>query len=144
MNVEKIMSKTVVTVEMDDSLSVVKEIFDNAHFHHLLVVESEKLFGVISDRDLLKALSPYIGTASETERDAATLNKKVHQIMTRKPVVVGRSAGIYDAIEIFNKHNISCIPVVDDEFKPVGIISWRDILKKFEAMRSEQQKITRA
>ncbi len=134
MNVEKIMSKTVVTVEMDDSLSVVKDIFDNAHFHHLLVVESEKLFGVISDRDLLKALSPYIGTASETERDAATLNKKAHQIMTRKPVVVGQSAGIYDAIEIFNNHNISCIPVVDDEFKPVGIISWRDILKKFEAM----------
>ncbi len=108
----------------------------------MLVVESEKLFGVISDRDLLKALSPYIGTASETERDAATLNKRVHQIMTRKPVVVGQSAGIYDAIEIFNNHNISCIPVVDDEFKPVGIISWRDILKKFEAMRSEQQKLT--
>ena len=49
MNVEKIMSKRIVTVERDDSLKVVKEIFDNARFHHLLVVESGKLFGVISD-----------------------------------------------------------------------------------------------
>jgi len=129
MNVEKIMSKRVVTVEMDDSLKAVKEIFDNVRFHHLLVVESGRLFGVISDRDLLKALSPNIGTIIETNRDAVTLNKRVHQIMTRKPVTLTPSAGIYDAIKIFNIYNISCIPVVDDENKPVGIISWRDVLK---------------
>ncbi len=47
MSVEKIMSRIVVSIEMDDSLSMVKEIFDNTRFHHLLVVESGKLFGVI-------------------------------------------------------------------------------------------------
>ena len=137
MNVEKIMSKRVVTVEMDDSLKVVKEIFDNVRFHHLLVVEQGKLFGVVSDRDLLKALSPNIGTIVETTMDALTLKKRVHQIMTRKPVTLTPSAGIYDAIEIFNKHNISCIPVVDDENKPVGIISLRDILKAIKLKRSK-------
>lgn len=123
------MSKNVVTVEMDDSLKMVREIFNNTRFHHLLVVESGELFGVISDRDLLKALSPYIGTVSENERDRVTLNKRVHQIMTRKPVVLEQDAEIFEAIEIFKNQNISCIPVVDDEYKPVGIISWRDILK---------------
>ena len=137
MNVEKIMSKRVVTVEMDDSLKVVKGIFDNVRFHHLLVVESGRLFGVISDRDLLKALSPNIGTIIETAMDALTLDKRVHQIMTRKPVTLTPSAGIYDAIEIFNNHNVSCIPVVDDENKPVGIISWRDILKAIKLKRSK-------
>ncbi len=138
MSVEKIMSKTIVTVEMDDSLRIVKEIFDNTRFHHLLVVESGKLFGVLSDRDLLKALSPNIGTLAETSSDAASLNKRVHQIMTRKPVALGPNAEIYDAIEIFNNHNISCIPVVDDEHKPVGIISWRDIIKVIESNRGKQ------
>ena len=76
MSIDKLMSKNVVTIEMDDSLSVVKEIFDNTRFHHLLVVEAGKLFGVISDRDLLKAISPNIGTAAETASDAASLNKK--------------------------------------------------------------------
>ena len=140
MSVEKIMSTTVVTVGMDDSLRVVKEIFDNTRFHHLLVVESGKLFGVISDRDLLKALSPNVGTAAETARDAASLNKKVHQIMTRKLVMLGQNAGIFDAIDIFINHNLSCIPVVDDECKPVGIISWRDILKVLESLRSNHPK----
>ncbi len=135
MNVEKIMSKTVVTVEMDDSLKVVKEIFDKVRFHHLLVVESGILLGVISDRDLLKALSPNIGSAAETADDLATLNRRAHQIMTRKPITLSRKAGIHDAIEIFNNHRISCIPVVDEERKPVGIISWRDVLRSEEIQK---------
>jgi len=135
LNVEEIMTKTVVTVEMDDSLRVVKEIFDNTRFHHLLVVESGKLVGVISDRDLLKALSPNIGTLSETDMDTVCLNKRVHQIMTRKPIVLRKNAGIFDIVEIFNNKNISCVPIVDDGFRPIGIISWRDILKTLDSDR---------
>ncbi len=129
MTVERIMSKTIITVDVYDSLRKVKIIFDDSRFHHLLVVEAGRLFGVISDRDLLKALSPSVGTVAETAWDVSILNKRAHLIMTRKPVTLGPNAGIYDAIEIFNNHDISCIPVVDNEHKPVGIISWRDILK---------------
>jgi acetoin utilization protein AcuB len=129
MKVKDIMSETIVTVEMDDSLKVLREIFDKVKFHHLLVVESGRLYGVISDRDLLNALSPNIGSISETGDDRATLNKRAHQIMTRKPITLSPKAGINDAIEVFNNNKISCIPVVDEERKPVGIISWRDILK---------------
>ena len=117
------------TVEMDDSLRVVKEIFDNIRFHHLLVVDSDKLCGVISDRDLLNALSPNIGTVVETSRGAATLNKRVHQIMTRELVTLAPNAGIEDVINIFNHHNISCIPIGEKGREQVGILSWRYILK---------------
>ena len=124
------MSKTVITVDVYDSLRKVRKIFDDSQFHHLLVVENDKLFGVISDRDLLKALSPSVGSIFESARDAAVLNKRAHLIMARKPVTLKPDASIYDAIKIFNEHHdFSCIPVIDDERKPVGIISWRDILK---------------
>lgn len=129
MTLDTIMSNPVVTIGPDDSLKTVKEIFDNTHFHHLLVVESGKLFGVVSDRDLLRVLSPNIGTYAETFKDTASLNRRVHQITTRKPVTLSRDARICDALEVFEKHNISCIPIVDVENKPIGIISWRDILK---------------
>ena len=43
-----IMSTRVVTVEMDDRLTVAKEIFDQASFHHLLVVDEYQLEGVLS------------------------------------------------------------------------------------------------
>ncbi|MCM1128369.1 MAG: CBS domain-containing protein [Oxalobacter formigenes] len=129
MKIRDIMTKSVVTVEMDDKLSLVKEIFDNSKFHHLLVMEEGKLFGVVSDRDLLKAISPNLGTMVITYRDLATLNKRVHQIMTRKPVTLKADDSISDAAALFNTHRISCLPVVDDDFRPVGIVSWRDLIK---------------
>ncbi|WAW09166.1 CBS domain-containing protein [Oxalobacter vibrioformis] len=129
MKIRDIMTRSVVTVEMDDKLSLVKEIFDNSKFHHLLVIDGGKLFGVVSDRDLLKAISPNLGTMVVTYRDLATLNKRVHQIMTRKPITLKPDNSISDAAALFNTHRISCIPVVNDEFQPVGIVSWRDLVK---------------
>jgi acetoin utilization protein AcuB len=125
-----VMTARLVTVEIDDSLEVVKQIFDSVKFHHLLVVDSgKKLCGVISDRDLLRALSPYIGTLSENARDTATLKKRVHQIMTRQPVTLPPEATLADAVKLFLEHRVSCIPVVGPGFKAVGIVSWRDVLK---------------
>jgi acetoin utilization protein AcuB len=92
MLIERIMSKPVVTVTLDTTLRMVKQIFENAKFHHLLVVEKGKLYGVLSDRDLLKSISPFIGTLQETAHDKFTLNKKVHQIMSRKPITLTPSA----------------------------------------------------
>ncbi len=129
MRVEEVMSRRVVTVELDDKLSAVKQIFDTMKFHHLLAVENGELLGVISDRDLLRALSPYIGSTVETPRDAATLNRRVHQIMTRKPVTLPPQADISEAIALFLDKSISCIPIVDKQGAPVGIVSWRDVLR---------------
>ena len=130
MPLSDIMTARIVTVEMDDRLELVKEIFDTMKFHHLLVVDgSRNLRGIVSDRDLLKALSPYVGSATETARDLATLNKRVHQIMTRQPITLQPHAEVAEAAKLMLAHGISCIPVVDAGFKPVGIVSWRDVLK---------------
>jgi len=129
MRVDDIMTRRVVTVELDDKLGAVKEIFDRLRFHHLLVVEEGRLFGVISDRDLFKALSPNLGTGRETYQDTATLNKRVHQIVSREPIALPPQASIADAIHTFNAHRISCIPIVGEDRKPLGILSWRDLLR---------------
>lgn len=132
MLVSELMNTKLITVELDDKLSVVKEIFENMKIHHLLVIESKKVFGVVSDRDLYKALSPNIGTKTETFKDVATLNKRVHQIVSRNPIVLTSNATIEEAIGIFNTHTISCIPIVDHEMKPLGIITIRSILKALD------------
>ncbi|KKO45000.1 signal transduction protein [Arsukibacterium ikkense] len=128
----QLMSKNPVSVSPDDSLTVVKEIFDHVKFHHVLVVEHGVLLGVISDRDLFKALSPNIGTAAETSRDLATLKKKVHQVMRRAPVALREHAKVMDAIHLFNTEGVSCIPVVNAANQPLGILSWRDIIRALD------------
>jgi acetoin utilization protein AcuB len=129
MKVEDLMTKRVVTVGFDDTLETVKDIFEQSGFHHLLVVEDRALQGVVSDRDLLRALSPFIDSVVETQRDIGTLSRRVHQIMSRKPLTLRPDADVTEAIQLFLNHPISCIPIVDGEFRPVGIVSWRDILK---------------
>ncbi|MBA3756771.1 MAG: CBS domain-containing protein [Nitrosomonas sp.] len=123
------MSKKPITVELEDKLSVVKEIFESMKIHHILVVELKKVFGVVSDRDLYKALSPNIGTLTETPKDVATLRKQVYHIVSWHPVVLPPTATIKEVISIFNTHNFSCMPIVDHEMKPLGIITIRDIIK---------------
>jgi acetoin utilization protein AcuB len=130
MLISEIMTTRIVSVEMDDKLEVVKQIFESLHFHHLLVIDAgKKLSGIVSDRDLLRAISPHVGSAAETARDLATLNKRVHQIMTRHPFTLKAQATISDGVNLMLEHGISCIPIVDDTSKPVGIVSWRDLLK---------------
>jgi acetoin utilization protein AcuB len=130
MNLRSIMTARVVSVDIDDTLEVVKQIFDAMKFHHLLVLDSsKKLCGVVSDRDLLRALSPYVGTASENARDTATLHKRVHQIMSRKPITLPPEAPVSAAVQLFIEQRISCVPIVDESGKAVGIVSWRDVLK---------------
>lgn len=129
--VKDIMIQRVVTVEMDDRLIVAKDIFDNVSFHHLVVVnDTGSLTGVLSHRDLVKALSPNLGTAAEYVRDTETLLKRVHQVMSHNPITISPEQTITQASKLILKHDIGCLPVLDNN-QLVGIITWKDLLLSF-------------
>ena len=131
MTVESIMTRKVFKVKMDDTIGTIREIFENVKFHHLLVMEGKKIIGIISDRDVLKAISPFLGTLSEHNYDLATLNRKAHQIMAHKPVTVYKDMSIKMAANILLNNNISCLPVVSPEGDIEGIVTWKDILRYY-------------
>jgi acetoin utilization protein AcuB len=129
MNVASIMTRKVLTVDMDDSLKTIRNIFKHVEFHHILVDDGQRLVGIISDRDFLKALSPFLGTLSEQERDTVALNKRAHQIMSRTPITVDMETSIEKAGNLLLKNRISCLPVVSPQGRIEGIVTWKDILK---------------
>ncbi|XEI33605.1 CBS domain-containing protein [Aeromonas veronii] len=128
MHIRDIMTTRVATVSMDDRLSVIKDIFEQAHFRHLLVLEEGALVGVISDRDLLRAISPYLDSDAEMSRDTETLNKRAHQIMSRHPVTIAPHLTARDGVKLMLEKGVSCLPVLENGAL-VGIISWKDFLK---------------
>jgi acetoin utilization protein AcuB len=129
MLVSQFMTTRLVTVEPDDTLQTIREIFVHTGFHHLLVVERGVLTGVLSDRDLLRHSSPWLGTATEHPRDTATLHKRAHQIMSRHPETLHPDATLAEAVEKFRLKDVTCLPVTDAGQRPVGIVTWRDMLK---------------
>ncbi len=130
MQVRHLMTRRVVTVCMDDRLAKVRKLFDERGFHHLLVIERQKVVGVVSDRDLLKNLSPFIGKPlAERSQDRATLGRRVHQIMTRKLIAVPAHTSAEQAAVLMLEHNVSCLPVISPEQRPLGIVTARDLLR---------------
>jgi len=126
-----IMTSRVVTIEMDDSLLVIQEVFRKVKFHHLVVVDEGKIVGIISDRDFFKAISPFVNTISETNRDRATLEKRAHQIMSRNPLTVLKTCLIEHAARMMLKRGVSCLPVTDADGMVEGILTWKDLFKAF-------------
>ncbi|RYV03289.1 CBS domain-containing protein [Shewanella sp. OPT22] len=125
--VKEIMQSRVATVDLYDRLSVAKEIFDQAPFHHLPVLEENELVGVISKHDVYRALSPHLDSLSESMKDLNTLKQRVHQIMNKRPICIDECTLINHASKTMLLHNIGCLPVTE-KGKLSGIITWKDLL----------------
>ncbi|MCX6396814.1 MAG: CBS domain-containing protein [Propionibacteriales bacterium] len=124
----EVMTRHPETVGMDDRLERVRTVFQRRGCHHVLVLEDRKVVGVLSERDLLRALSPNISTPSATGQDLATLSKKAHQVMTYLPVVATADTLLPELVDAMRTRSIGCVPIVDDANHPLGIVTWRDLL----------------
>lgn len=125
------MSTDVVTVMMDDTLDQIRHLFSENKFHHVLVLDEESLVGLISDRDVLKQISPHADSEGADARATKSLHKKAHQIMTRALVSVSKDTSVEEACEILLQKGISCLPVLSSSKEVEGILTWRDMLKYF-------------
>jgi acetoin utilization protein AcuB len=129
MTLDTIMTKHVISVSMDDTLRTIRDTFDRYKFHHVVVLEKCRLVGVITDRDLLMNLSPFVGKPSERTMDAASLNRHAHQIMERRVITARAETPVGDAALMMLNNHVSCLPVVDEAGAVVGIVTWRDLLR---------------
>lgn len=121
--------RDVVTIGMDETLGWARQLFEHHRFHHIIVVDAGRVVGVLSDRDLLKHLSPFIGAIDERKRDTDSLNKRAHQVMTRALVTVPPDMSACEACEVMLSTGVTCLPVVSDKMAPLGIVTWRDLLR---------------
>lgn len=128
MTVEQVMTREVVKVSMDDTVAYVRDIFEQHRFHHIVVEENGQVVGVISDRDLLRNLSPFAGKMNERPQDLFLEKRRVHQIMTRNLVSVSPQTPLIEAALKMLDDRVSCLPVVDGRLRCVGIVTTRDLL----------------
>lgn len=130
MKIEQIMSDDITCINLDERLSAVRELFIQHKFHHLMVTDkNNKLVAVISERDYFKATNSNLELPVANSKDLAMLNKRVHQIVSKKLVAIEQFSSFSEAIKLFHDAEVSCLPVVNSDNEPVGILSWRDIIK---------------
>ena len=61
-------------------------------------------------------------------------------IMTRNVVCIKKNIPVVDAIRLMSKHNITGIPVVEDDMTLIGIISEQDVLRLFHTYNDEKDR----
>lgn len=130
-SVADIMATELATVLPTASISQLLEMFSQHSFHHIPVLENEKLLGIISDRDVSKALSPHIGTNLESAEDRQLLQQCAEDIMTRDVIAIDRTTDLDTASILLLENNISCLPVTDENDCLQGILTWKDLLQYF-------------
>lgn len=135
MTVEHIMSRDVVTVAPDAALVDVRKRLHEGGFNHMLVLEDETLRGVISDRDVLKAISPFLDTYREEHRDVKTLSKSASEIMQSDPITVTPDTDIKEASQTLLDNRVSSLPVVEGD-NLVGIVTGKDMLEYYVSEES--------
>lgn len=128
--VRDMMTKKVHSANMDDSILEVKRLFDRERCHHVVIMKRRRVHGVVSDRDLLRVVSPFIGNKMmERSQDLNTLKKRVHQIMSRNLVTTTPDEFISVAAKKMLRERVSCLPVVDDDGSVVGIVTLRTFVE---------------
>jgi len=116
MKVSEIMTKATVTDSADDSLAEAAARMWNAQTGSLLVMEGEHLLGIVTERDLLRAVANGDDPKSVPLKD----------VMRTEVITVGPQTMLKAAAKIMATKWIRHLPVMDGD-KVAGIISQRDL-----------------
>ncbi len=130
MSIEAIMSKKVIVTSADATLASLRNIFTQAHYQHVPVVDSMQcVVGIVSVKDFYKAMSPIIDSASEQTAELFAQGRKVRSIMTSPVVCIRPDTPVVRAAALLIERNISCLLVTTMQNKLLGIVSWKDIMR---------------
>ena len=127
--VSEIMTRRLITANVDDRVVKVKTLFEENKIHHIPVVDAaDQLLGIISKEDFLK-LSYHVSldTGGKAFSERWYDNTKAGEIMTKYPVSLDPEDTVGLAADIFMANKFHALPVVDND-QLVGIITTHDVL----------------
>jgi acetoin utilization protein AcuB len=123
------MISEVETLAPDDSLETAVMLERRLRIRHIPIMENGELVGMVTDRDLKRALPSPVGTDQQTF-DRIVQTTQLRQIMTRSPMTISPSAPLRDAVQILCEKKFGAVPVMENG-KLVGIITGVDMLRAF-------------
>jgi PAS domain S-box-containing protein len=126
--VSAIMSKPVETVPYDLCILDASKMLGKHNVKRLPVLKDGKLTGVVTQTDLVRALTCY------------GMWKDVSEIMNKEVAVIEKSSKVSQAAQVMAEQDISCIVVTDGE-EVVGVLTERDLLNRIVAQQQDAREL---
>ncbi len=113
-----VMSTDVLVVAPEDTLGEIAEQLVGEDLGSALIAEYGRLIGILTSRDLLRALAGRVHSSDARAR----------QWMTAEPITVSTTTALDTAAFLMREHDIHHLPVVDGE-RPIGMVGMRDVAR---------------
>lgn len=128
LTIAEVMSWDLITISPEAPMTEALELFRIKRISGAPVIEGEKLVGVLSIEDLIRAL-----------RDQQQ-SKSVSAYMTKKVITVHTYDQVVEALKLFRKTHVGRLPVLDENQKLVGMLTKGDITDGF--LRAIQEEVS--
>jgi len=124
-------NKSVVSIGPDEMVfAAVTRMVEN-NVGSILVVENDKICGIMSERDYLRLVT----VQGRTARDMP-----VHELMTRKVVYVTPDTALSEVMAIMTEKRIRHVPVLNGQTL-LGIVSIGDVVKRISRDQTAQIRV---
>jgi len=126
------MTRNPVLCAADLSVTDAFDLMKKSRIRRMPVVDKNgKLVGIVSDKDLLRVTPSPATTLSAYEIPYLLSKVKVNDVMMKKVITVTEDTPIEEAARIMVDNKIGGLPVVNESYAVVGIITETDIFKTF-------------
>ena len=118
-----------ITMRPDNKIFEAKEVMKKYQISGLPITDNNnKLKGILTNRDI---------------RFESRINLSIDKVMTKDLITVPLETSIKEAENLFHKHKIEKILMVDENFYLKGLITYRDILKRIQYPHASKEKYGR-
>ncbi|MFY7992364.1 MAG: CBS domain-containing protein [Bacteriovoracaceae bacterium] len=138
--VDKIMSEKIYSLSPDESMLDAYKLMFSKGIRHLVILSDNKLEGILSDRDILKAIR---ADRIDNSRMDLSLNTdlKIKDFMSWPVYTVSESTSIERVTEEVIKQKVSAFVVENNQGEVTGIVTTEDLLKHFlYSLKNNEQK----
>ena len=113
-----VMRTEVIEVAPEDTLGEVAERMSEVNVGAVVVKDYGRLIGILTERDMLKAMAARVHTSEA----------RVRQWMTEDPLTASADMDVAEAARVMLEHNFRHLPIVDDAGAVVGLVSLRRVV----------------
>lgn len=121
-------------VEKETTLTEALAIMKERQISHLPIISENKLVGIIAKEDLLNAmLDLAIESSGKKYNEIFLKTTAVEKIMSTDLITARTTDTLLETISKMLDRGLHCIPVVNDDFEPIGLLHPMDVLKAYTA-----------
>ena len=124
----ELMQKDPILVYPGDRVSHLRHLILDNDIGRFPVVENDKLVGIVTEKDVAKAMRAFRDIVSGNQQDSRIKNLIVEDIMKRGVKTVQTNTPVADVIKMMVDENIGGVPVLNLEDELVGFITRKTII----------------